>query len=258
MQHWRENNIRKSLGSHSNPGAGGICIEPIWQLLKAKRTEAGDSTWGEAEKGALRSLVTNRQYPQVRCKAAGWTTHDKCIACVHRISIELGCQCNLEDAAGVNGPATGRMSKLDAPAAISAAATAEVLSKAPIGPPHHRAWICKTLDGPRLKEAQPQDIGRTKDGWGTGDPAWERALAPRPPLPIVKQSQCETFHWVVRPPDGILPPGDVYVDGSALDGPYRQLIRCGWAFVMTDRNGRLIAAARGVPPPWIDDIGGAE
>ena len=139
VQHWRENNIRKSPGSYSNPGGGGIFIEPIWQLLKAKRTEANDGTWGEAEKGALRSLVTNRQYPQVRCKAAGWTTHDKCIACVHRISIELGCQCNLEDAAGVNGAATGRVPKLDAPAAISAAATAEVLAKAPTGTLHHRA-----------------------------------------------------------------------------------------------------------------------
>ena len=27
---------------------------------------------------------------------------------------------------------------------------------------------------------------------------------------------------------------------------------------MIDRNGRLTAAAMGVPPPWIDDIGGAE
>jgi len=163
---------------------GGIFIEPIWQLLKARKTV--DSHWGGAEKGALNSLVTNRQYPQVRCKAAGWTTHDKCIACVHRISLELGCQCNLQDG-------DGAVSKLDTPAAISAAATAEVLEKAPTGTLHHRNWICKTLDAPRLKEAHPQDIGRTKDGWGTGDPAWERALAPRPPLPIVKQSQCETF-----------------------------------------------------------------
>ena len=187
MQHWRENNIRKSLGTHSNPGGGGIFIEPIWQLLKARKTEACDSNWGEAEKGALRSLATNRQYPQVRCKAAGWTTHDKCIACVHRISWELGCHCNLETD-------DGKVSKLDTPAAISAAATAEVFEKAPTGTLHHRAWNCKTLDPHRLAEAHPQDIGRTKEGWGTGDPAWERALAPRPPLPTVKQMQHETFH----------------------------------------------------------------
>ena len=68
----------------------------------------------------------------------------------------------------------------------------------------------------------------------------------------------ETFHWIVKPQDGILPPGDIYVDGSALDGPYRQLIRCGWSFVMIDVLGYITAAARGVPPPWIDDIGGVE
>ena len=144
---------------------------------------------------------------------------------------------------------SGKISQIDTPAAISAAATAEVLEKAPVGTLFHRTWTCKTLDGPRLEEAHPQDISRTKAGWGTGDPAWERALAPMPPLPSRKRSEHETFHWVVRPPDGILPPGDVYVDGSALDGPYRQLIRCGWAFVMINRRGDITAAARGGLPP---------
>ena len=199
---------------------GGIFIEPIWQLLKSRNTTQEDGKWGAAEKGALRSVATNRQYPQVRCKVAGWATHDRCIACVHRIAGELGCQCSLEHDGGT-------VSRIDTPSAVSAAATAEVLGKAPVGTLYHRAWACKSLDGPRLEEAHPQDIGRTKTGWGAGDPAWERALAPRPPLPSRSKSDHETFHWIVRPPGDILPPGDVYVDGSALDGPYRQLIRCG-------------------------------
>ena len=129
---------------------------------------------------------------------------------------------------------------------------------APDGTLFHRSWICKSLDEPRQEEAPPEDINRTKHGWGAGDPAWERALAPMPPLPSRRRMEHETFHWIVKPQDGLLPPGDIYVDGSALDGPYRQLIRCGWGFVTIDDLGYITAAARGVPPPWIDDIGGAE
>lgn len=67
-------------------------------------------------------------------------------------------------------------------------------------------------------------------------------------LPLRKRMEQEIFHWVVKPADGLLPPGDVCVDGSALDGPYRQLIRCGWAFVIIDDDGNITVAARGVPP----------
>ena len=51
--------------------------------------------------------------------------------------------------------------------------------------------------------------------------------------------------------------GTVYLDGSWLDGlgPYA---RGGWAFVVLDDDGKIVAAAYGVPPPWIKDIGGAE
>ena len=153
---------------------------------------------------------------------------------------------------------TSMVASIDTPAAISEAATDEVLLRAPEGTLFHRTWICKSLAEPRQKEAPPEDIARTKLGWGAGDPVWERALAPMPPLPTRKRKEYAIFHWIIEPLEGILPPGDVYVDGSALDGPYRQLIRCGWAFVMIDDLGNITAAARGVPPPWIDDIGGAE
>ena len=253
---WRNNNIRRSLGTLPNPGGGGIFFEPIWQLLRAKKSKKSDDNWGTAEKGALRSVTTNRQYTQVRCKAAGWADHGKCIACVHRIAGELGCQCQLQRTD--DDGCMMKVAKVDTPAAVSEAATNEVLALAPDGTLFHRSWICKSLDEHRQKEAPPEDIARTKSGWGSGDPAWERALAPMPPLPSRKRMEHETFHWIVKPQNGILPPGDIYVDGSALDGPYRQLIRCGWGFVMIDALGNITAAARGVPPPWIDDIGGAE
>ena len=53
--------------------------------------------------------------------------------------------------------------------------------------------------------------------------------------------------------------GEIYPDGSALDGPSLELMRCGGAFVVISFDtGEVIAAAMGAPPPWITDIGGAE
>ena len=52
--------------------------------------------------------------------------------------------------------------------------------------------------------------------------------------------------------------GTVYPDGSARDGPIPELVRLGWAVVVLDDRCNILAAAFGVPPPWIVDIGGAE
>ena len=78
----------------------------------------------------------------------------------------------------------------------------------------------------------------------------------RPSLPL-KKSHVETFNWHVRPKGGIVS-GAVYPDGSARDGPTPELMRLGWAFVVLSSEGGIEAAAYGVPPPWIVDIGGAE
>lgn len=53
--------------------------------------------------------------------------------------------------------------------------------------------------------------------------------------------------------------GEIYPDGSALDGPSPELMRCGSAFVVRwSATGKIIASAMRAPPPWITDIGGAE
>lgn len=53
--------------------------------------------------------------------------------------------------------------------------------------------------------------------------------------------------------------GDIYLDGSALDGPTVELMRCGRSFVvLRQQTGKTIASAFGVPPSWITCIGGAE
>jgi hypothetical protein len=80
---------------------------------------------------------------------------------------------------------------------------------------------------------------------------------PMPTKPMRKKAQKESFKWTVKPAGGVIE-GTVYTDGSALDGPNPNLVRCGWAFVVLDNEGNVTASASGVPPPWIDDIGGAE
>lgn len=52
--------------------------------------------------------------------------------------------------------------------------------------------------------------------------------------------------------------GTAYSVGSFLDGPTPELGRGGWAFVVLNAQGRIVASAYGVLPPWIKDIGGGE
>ena len=79
-------------------------------------------------------------------------------------------------------------------------------------------------------------------------------MTPKPSPPKTVVAKSETFKLVVRL-GGDMFAGEIYPDGSALDGPAPDLMRCGRAFVVTNREGVVIAAAAGVLPPWIRDIG---
>ena len=77
-------------------------------------------------------------------------------------------------------------------------------------------------------------------------------------LHTVPKPQVEaSFKWILRPPGGTLI-GTVYTDGSRLDGPSANLARNGWAFVVADELGEVIAIASGVPPDWVEDIPATE
>ena len=86
---------------------------------------------------------------------------------------------------------------------------------------------------------------------------FDRAMWQRPPAPKAKRIVEGTFQWDVEPQGGWLE-GTVYPDGSIQDGKYVELARGGWGFVVISDEGKLVAAASGVPPEWIVDIGGAE
>lgn len=98
-------------------------------------------------------------------------------------------------------------------------------------------------EGPRVRRKRPPGMGKGND--------------PRPSLPRTKE---ESFKWKARP-EGDMFEGGINPDGSALDGPAAELIRCGWSFVVLCQNtGTVIASAFALPPPppWITCIGGAQ
>ena len=86
---------------------------------------------------------------------------------------------------------------------------------------------------------------------------WTRALVPRPvgPRPVVPDDG--TFDWVLRPAGNAVH-GTFYTDGSLLDGELGEMQQLGWAFVAVSADGTRLAAASGVPPPWVQSISGAE
>ena len=105
--------------------------------------------------------------------------------------------------------------------------------------------------------ADPEDVTITRACNVAGHPAWERALAVRPLPPKVKPWHEDTFWWHVKPRE-LLVNGHVYPDGSEREGLVPEMNRTGWAFVIIDEEGNVLAATYGAPPPWITDIGGAE
>ena len=66
-----------------------------------------------------------------------------------------------------------------------------------------------------------------------GRPAWERGLTPTPSPPKTALAKSESFKRVVRP-DGDMLAGEIYPDGSALDGMNPKLMGCGCS-VVSDR-----------------------
>ena len=56
-------------------------MDPIWGLLRSKQN---DAQWNPRLRGYLKSVICNRQWTQVRLKAAGLASHDKCTLCLQK------------------------------------------------------------------------------------------------------------------------------------------------------------------------------
>ena len=80
VQRWRWKRVESNLPQLAANGSGrGPIMEPIWQLLRTRTNEEG---WTAAGKGCLKSVISNRQFPQTRVKSCGWSTHDRCLLCL--------------------------------------------------------------------------------------------------------------------------------------------------------------------------------
>ena len=147
-------------------------MDPIWTLLNSKKNT---TEWNRKLRGGLKSVVVGKQYTQTRVMAAGWAKHNRCLACLQ--SIVEGEEASWQRAA--------RIELLEAdkePGAVKVVASQEQINKAPVGNPFHRTWKCPQLEPSRLVHASLDDRNKTKNGWGSGSIAFERALVPRPPL----------------------------------------------------------------------------
>ena len=222
-------------------------FEAIWSLLRSK---ANDEQWGPKFKGALSSVVAARQFTQSRVFAAGWSDHNRCLACLQRIVMS-------EESESERTLRTEREKVACKSGIFKVQATELQIAKAPVGNEFHRTWKCPATEPSRSAHASLEDRGRTRDGWGSGKVSMERALVPRPPLPPKPPLEEASFHWRVEPAGGMAA-ARFYTDGSALDGPWYELTRCGWAFAAADVHGKVVAAAYGATPPWVRDISGAE
>ena len=250
VRRWRWRRIVKHDGDVDADIAGrGAFMEPIWKLLRSRQN---DDEWNPVLRGSLRSALANRQYPQCRVKAAGWSMHDKCLCCLNsNIEDSLSCGAMRDRCKEIAKEGKAKSSRRD----LAGEATGEILAATPKGTLGHRIYECPRLSGSRDKHADKDVVSRGIANPGTLD--YERAMKQRPPIPSTKQCKEATFEWEVKPVCGWFE-GTVYPDGSLRDGKFAELARSGWSFVVIDDKGRIVAAANGVPPGWIVDIGGAE
>ena len=234
-------------------GSGAGALEPIKKLL---RSEDNNEDWNPALRGSFKSAIAGRQYPQARVFAAGWATHNKCFFCLHKLA-DIGAR--TERRTRIKAKTKQRDKANQDKMRYKVEATAEQIVEAPVGNLGHRIWKFQAEYMVKLrgKWPAPGDLVTTSQCDTEGHPACERELQPRPGKPMKKVAAHESFRWVVEP-EGCIIEGAAYSDGSLLDGPIAELARCGWAFTVLDDNGKIVASAYGVPPPWIKDIGGAE
>ena len=58
-------------------------MQPIWSLSKPRMNT---DEWNPTLRGGLGSTLAGRQWTQARVMAAGWASHNNCLACLQTIA----------------------------------------------------------------------------------------------------------------------------------------------------------------------------
>ena len=154
--------------------------------------------------------MAGRQWTQTRVFKAGWSEHNRCIACLNAI-------------VDADTPPDNQCMRTVRDQVV---ATAEQIARAPVGNCCHRLWKGDCNSTLRKELAPANDVQDLRGCSVEGHAAWEKALMPRPTPPKRGVSPCETFHWHVRP-QSLPVTGTKYTDGSVREGAYAELARCG-------------------------------
>jgi len=216
VSRWRWRRIEHKFPALDSQGMGlGAAWRPVISALRMR-----DSTeWGPQHKGALRSLLAGRQWPQQRLHSAMLVESSDCQLCMEHPS----------------GPKVGTLLHRCFCPALN-----ELREKC------MPSWL-KSYLSTHGASLSPQALL-----------AVTRGLFPAPLLPKRDEDRFDTFHWDKQAysiPSGCV----VFTDGSRLDADLpREHQAFGWAFAVLDPDGSLVVSAFGTPPRWIDTIQGCE
>ena len=238
---WRWRSAATNVTGLGRAGCGGAEWAPVeslmgsgkWSALGCDgRTDAhgwygpdwrGRPTLTVAERGALRSAVAGRQWPQQRLHQAGLAGDPLCKLC---------------QACGKEATGTLAHRLIDCPIVANAAS-----ANCPTA--LRQAWQAQHGCG----TPQEEDGGVPE-----GSSWWQRAIFPMVGWPRLKRQA--TFEWVVAPAEP-LQGVTFYVDGSMLDGSDPRVAAVGWAVVAV-KDSVVVAIARGRAPHHITNIQSAE
>jgi len=79
------------------------------------------------------------------------------------------------------------------------------------------------------------------------------------PRIMIRPAQVEhSFQWLIPPPEDTPFKARWYIDGSCTNPTWTQARGLGFAMILVDSDGSLLAAGKGNPPNWVIDSGGAE
>lgn len=127
-------------------------MEPIWQLLNSKRH---DKDWNPSLRGALRSVIINRQWPQARVHAAGWSKHDRCLFCLNA-TVEKDLQPQELDEKKAQEKKLGKMAMHKA--GITELASEQQIQCTPCGTLAHRIWACPSIEPMRAEHMKASEV----------------------------------------------------------------------------------------------------